>query len=275
MLGLVRKISDDVLVRLEHRSTYGRINARSGPNTSGPHFSSRFVASANAFADPSRLGDKKESRRQARDSASLLPVARRVSSLRRSRSTMRSRAEWQTNSLRVLGRGAPTARREPPHLRCTTQRHCPCPSRLGQACSSARINMSEITSPPTSGSNSEAELPPELALIGRIIDRLGPRARSIGGCIRWVVDGAPWRLDLEVDGGRWLRDGEDLSTADATVKATAEGVRALFGGPEDLRKARLSGGVVATGDLTKLTKIGAALREGGSFLTHRARRNAR
>jgi hypothetical protein len=118
------------------------------------------------------------------------------------------------------------------------------------------------------------ELPPELSLIGRTLDRLGPRARSIGGSIRWVVDGTSWRLDLDVDGGRWEREGEAPSAADATVTGTAGGVRALFGSAAELRTARLAGAIQATGDLTRLAKIGVALREGGSLLTQRARRSA-
>jgi hypothetical protein len=119
-------------------------------------------------------------------------------------------------------------------------------------------------------------LPPELALIGRIVDRLGPRVRFIGGRVQWVVDGASWCLDLDVDGGRWLQDdAAGAVNADTTVEGTAQGIRALFGSAEDLRIARLAGAIRATGDLPRLKAVGAALREGGSFLTHLVRRNAK
>jgi hypothetical protein len=120
--------------------------------------------------------------------------------------------------------------------------------------------------------NETTELPAELALIGRIVDRLGPRVRSIGGSIRWVVDGASFHLDLDVDGGRWRHDEEKSLVADAVVEGTSGGVRALFGSADELRRARLNGEVFATGDLSRLAKIGVALREGGSIITQRARK---
>lgn len=119
----------------------------------------------------------------------------------------------------------------------------------------------------------ELEMPPELALVGRMIDRLGPRVRTIGGSVRWVVDGATWDLDLEVDGGRWRRGG--AVAADVKVTASGKGVCALFGSAEELRAARLEGELQVAGDLDRLVAIGAALGEGGSFLTHLARRKAR
>lgn len=133
--------------------------------------------------------------------------------------------------------------------------------------------INESPSAASSANVADAEMPAELALVARILDRLGARVRSIGGSVRWVVDGSAWHLDLEVDGGRW-RPGANTS-ADTNVTATTNGISALFKSAEELERVRRAGELRAVGDLERLAAIGAALTEGGSFLTHLSRRKAR
>jgi hypothetical protein len=113
-----------------------------------------------------------------------------------------------------------------------------------------------------------------IGILSRLIARVGPLTRTIGGTIRFNVAGAEggsWCVRLDADGGAWSSD--ELRPADTTLFVTAEAFHALITNAS-LEEHVRRGELVVIGDRQKLPQLGALIARGGGMVAQRVRNNA-
>jgi hypothetical protein len=107
-----------------------------------------------------------------------------------------------------------------------------------------------------------------IGILSRLIARVGPLAKTIGGTLRFQIAGAEggsWCVDLE--SGGW---STDELRADTIVYATAPAFSALITASPSVADHMKRGALIITGDREKLGRLGRLITSGGSAVAMRA-----
>src|SRR5688572_7568404 len=109
-----------------------------------------------------------------------------------------------------------------------------------------------------------------IGILSRLIARVGPLAKAIGGTLRFQIAGAEggsWCVSL--DSGAW--SSEELR-ADTIVYATAPAFSALLTASPSVAEHMKRGELIVIGDRGKLARLGGLITSGGSAVAMRAAR---